>query len=656
MAMLFRSSHPTTFLPGLLACALLAATGCGSESNTQPPGVQADASNGSSGASSAGSGESSGMVAGGSGMSASGSVVVGSGSSGSAIGSGTSSGSSSGMGSDDASTPAPDGSVTEASTPITTLDSWPQAGGPDGTFRVNVEGAPTTWSVAANKTIVWAQNLPNEGQGGIAVAGNFLFLTTFPAGATGNGIDVVGYAIDRTTGMIKWQTPMNGPGFLHGNGEASPIAYQYSDATSWTPITDGTYVWFFNSAGHIDCYDMSGTLKWERTFAGQSAVYPYNRQHEPFMVGTNIVILSPLDPMYGDPAPKVAGWNYLHGIDKMTGKTTWVAQDASTFYNTAVMGKLSDGTLGVVHGRGGPHGVPETPVGLSLTSLAPGKEGTSLWQYNSGGAPVCTGGSATMPQMCTGGSGTALYTMSWDSKYAYWFTTPPGETLNVLDIGTGKQVHGWSLAKPADVRRWDKTTSKYASLSAININNTADWSYPYQTMHVVPDWHSNIVANGYVWFLAVANNNDRWGTHTGPPHCLGRVDVETGKVEYLEVPVGVRRAANMPDQPIYGMDITTTPVDYKGTDVASDGRSRTDGWSIPAFYASPILLGTKLYFGTTVGITYVIDATAKVLDETAILGLGDLGLPGQTWSLAGPSFAGGILYHHSSKQVVAIHP
>ncbi|HEY1536231.1 MAG TPA: hypothetical protein VGF76_19555, partial [Polyangiaceae bacterium] len=93
----------------------------------------------------------------------------------------------------------------------------------------------------------------------------------------------------------------------------------------------------------------------------------------------------------------------------------------------------------------------------------------------------------------------------------------------------------------------------------------------------------------------------------------------------------------------------------KGNDVAEDvPRSHTDGWSSPAFVASPILLGNKLYFGTTLGITYVIDATAKVLDESAILGIGDLGTLGQTWSLAGPSFADGVLYHHSSKEVVAI--
>ncbi|MEP7048952.1 MAG: hypothetical protein ABJB12_01305 [Pseudomonadota bacterium] len=61
-----------------------------------------------------------------------------------------------------------------------------------------------------------------------------------------------------------------------------------------------------------------------------------------------------------------------------------------------------------------------------------------------------------------------------------------------------------------------------------------------------------------------------------------------------------------------------------------------------------------VYFGTTLGITYVIDATASVLDEHAILGIGDLGPLGQTWSLAGPSLADGVLYHHSSKAVVAI--
>src|SRR6185369_6196234 len=118
---------------------------------------------------------------------------------------------------------------------------------------------------------------------------------------------------------------------------------------------------------------------------------------------------------------------------------------------------------------------------------------------------------------------------------------------------------------------------------------------------------------------------------------------------------GVQRAPNAAEQLVYGKDLTTTSQDARGNDVADDvPRSHTDGWSSPAFYPPPILLGTRLYFGTTLGITYVVDATAKVLDETAILGYGDLGPLGQTWTLAAPSFAGGVMYHHSSKQVVAI--
>jgi hypothetical protein len=285
----------------------------------------------------------------------------------------------------------------------------------------------------------------------------------------------------------------------------------------------------------------------------------------------------------------------------MTGRTTWVANDASTFYNTAVSGKLPDGTTAVVHGRGGPHGVPEQPAGLSLTSLEPGSEGKSLWQFASGG------------------SGTALYNMSWDDKHAYWFNEPPNETLSVLDIKTGKPVHAWSLAKLVDIRRWDSDAKKYVTMSGVNVNNTADWEYQ-GTSHVVPDWHSNVVANG----LTVTNNNDRWGVHTGPPHCVGRVNVETGKVEYLELPVGVQRTSGGAEQLIYGKDLTTTAQDAKGNDVADDAqRSHTDGWAIPAFYPPPIVLGDN--FGTTMGITYVIDAAAKVLDESAILGYGDLG-------------------------------
>ena len=514
--------------------------------------------------------------------------------------------------------------------------NWPQASGPNGTWQADVANAPTSWSVAANQNIVWHQPLPNEGQGGIAVWGDLLFVETFPAGVSRNSVDVIGIAIDRNTGMTKWTTPV-----MQGNGEPSPVAQQYSDATSWTPITDGQYVWFFNAAGHMGCWPVAGgNAIWERDFPGQRAQYPFNRQHEPILFGSTIIILSELG--MGDPPPKNDGWEYLHGIDKMTGKTLWVAQDASTFYNTAIMGTLPDGTPAILHGRNpGMHGAVEAPIGLSMTSLASGSEGKSLWQFGGGDA----------------GGGVALYNTTWDSKYAYWFTVSPNEVMQVIDNATGKLLHSWSLYQPADVRFYDTAMQKYVLHAGVNIHTLADPTYGGPAMHVMPEWATNMVANGYHWFLT-STNNMRTGPpgHSGPPHAVGRVNVETGKAEYLELPVGVSRAPNMPQQLIYGKSLTTTCTDSKGNDLPSDSRSYTDGWEIPAFFATPIILGNKIYFSVTLGITYVIDASAAVLDEKAILGYGDLGPLGQTFSLAGPSFAGGILYHHSSKEVVAIHP
>jgi hypothetical protein len=105
---------------------------------------------------------------------------------------------------------------------------------------------------------------------------------------------------------------------------------------------------------------------------------------------------------------------------------------------------------------------------------------------------------------------------------------------------------------------------------------------------------------------------------------------------------------------VYGIAVRTKTEDIYGNDVASEDRSRTDGWEIPAFWGSPIALGNKLYFTTMLGITYVVDSNARVLDEKALLAVNDLGPSGETWSLNTPSFSDGVLYHRSLKEVVAI--
>ena len=84
-----------------------------------------------------------------------------------------------------------------------------------------------------------------------------------------------------------------------------------------------------------------------------------------------------------------------------TGKTRWIAEDATTAYCTSVFGRLKDGAPAILHARGGWHDVPERPVGLSLTSLAPGREGKTLWRWiadkDADGQPLREPGSLAAP-------------------------------------------------------------------------------------------------------------------------------------------------------------------------------------------------------------------------------------------------------------------
>ena len=54
------------------------------------------------------------------------------------------------------------------------------------------------------------------------------------------------------------------------------------------------------------------------------------------------------------------------------------------------------------------------------------------------------------------------------------------------------------------------------------------------------------------------------------------------------------------------------------------------------------------------GITYVVNAKAKVLDESAIVAINDLGPSDDTWTLNTPSFSDGVLYHRTLKEAIAI--
>src|SRR2546425_1441117 len=113
-------------------------------------------------------------------------------------------------------------------TSSTSSNNWPQAAGPNGNWQ-SKGNPPISWSVSNNRNILWKTTLPEEGQSGIALWGERLFLTTMKplpnSEAKKEGAEIVGYCLDSRTGKILWTVDL--PGI-----EESPYAYGFSDSSS----------------------------------------------------------------------------------------------------------------------------------------------------------------------------------------------------------------------------------------------------------------------------------------------------------------------------------------------------------------------------------------------------------------------------------------
>lgn len=500
----------------------------------------------------------------------------------------------------------------------TSATHWPQAAGPNGSWSVDVpaEDVPVAWSVAKNEHIKWRTTLPEEGQSGIAVWGDYAFLTIYKPekDKLPNGKDILGYCLNAKTGAILWTVEIPGTA-------VSIPAYFFADATSPTPVTDGRHVWFTNAFGGMGCCDFAGKLLWTRQWT-PTGNRPPNKLFEPILTDGALLSLEPRDPT--DPKRESDPWNYIRGLDKLTGKTLWVSDDALTHYNTPVMSRLADGTPALLMGRGGYHDVPEAPIGLSLVSLAPGHEGRTLWRF------------AAEPK------GKALYVQHWNAKYAFWINQETAEH-QVLDAATGKLLRTQPLMTHADWRRHDPATGKYQLLADV------DFTAQTPPIKVFPAQLCNMVLGRWHWFLCYAEEKK----HIGPAYCVARVNIETGKTEYLEVPVSVTRVAGRADSFIWGQPQSSSTINSRGIDIATDKRSKGDGWWW-GYLGSPTAAGGKIFFTTMLGITYVLDGNAAVLDEKALLSVNDLGPPPETWSLNSVSYADHHLFHRSMKEVVCI--
>jgi outer membrane protein assembly factor BamB len=504
--------------------------------------------------------------------------------------------------------------------------NWHQAAGPNGNWQVEGE-PPIAWSVTRNENIRWRTPLPEAGMSNVTIWGDRVFVTTHvPIKILEEKdavTDIIGFCLDANTGAILWQVELPGTAFIS-------LAGGFTDGTVFAPVTDGEHVWFFNRCGSMGCYDFAGKQVWLREWTPRFK--HNNREAEPYLVGDVILNVEVANKEQGAKmrkweAPGVlsktgtdvpAGidekevWTYLHGIDKRTGEVLWHERVGTSIHTTPVVGRIADGTLAISHARGGPHGVIEKPYGHSLTSLAPGEEGKTLWST----------------EIKTYAPSFACH---WNERYVFGFSQ--GRHL-VMDANSGDILREQPLYEGATL--WKYQPDKNDWLKEMDVAIKAGKGHPNTNQ-------ANLVAGDWHWFLS----------HNMP--YLGRVNIETGAVEYLELPAQLMpgRESRTGDIRLWGKgNPTNKPLNAAGFAVGDKGNSGTGWGHISA--ASPTRVGRYLFLPVVTGTVYVIDAEAETLSPAALVAVNDLGPGGETWSLASLTFANGRFYAHTMKEIVCI--
>ncbi len=501
-------------------------------------------------------------------------------------------------------------------------ETWPQAAGPNGSWTTEThQRVPTHWSGSTGKNILWATTLDEGGQSGIAVSGDRLFLTInrpLPSGTSVNdatGTDVVGVCFGSATGRKLWQIDLPGK-------KPMPHSGLFSDNTSPTPVTDGRHVWFVNAGGLIVCCTVDGEQVWSRPFETRTR---HNAKNcEPMLSGDWLMYVAMRDeddparrPMLAQKGKRESDssgwpWTFVRAWDKLTGQPKWVAEDGTSIHNTPTC-SMAGGRPVMFHGRGGGHRPPEEPYGFSLTSLGPATPGETLWRRDIT-------------------SGMAFFVTNFDDRFAYCFDTG---ALVLLDIESGEIRKTISLTRNVDVRTWHAATEKHV------LQANAIFKPPGKKAKSYPTNQTNIVVGKHCLFM----------THEG--HMIGRANIETGKVEYLQVPIQAVRARDGGEQFLWDHHIPADTQNSRDIDTAADRRAKGDGWG-HVTAASPIAVNSLVYFSTMLGTVYVINASAEQLDAAALVAVNDLGQAGHTWSLSSLSYADGRLYHRGLKRLICI--
>ena len=487
-------------------------------------------------------------------------------------------------------------------------NDWGQAAGPNGNFIVEGK-APFSFSVANEEGIRWRVPLPNTGQGSVVVSNGRVFVASHAPTKEDSetGSLIVGQCFDAASGKELWRRELPGT-------RETDLSSLFSDNTAASPVTDGERVCFTNVGGSMKCFDFEGKELWSKEWVPFGR--HHSRQHEPILHHGKVIVVrvkpSDLDPKVttkGGAKPLGRArdyWTWLHAYDLKTGELAWIGESGTGIHATPLLAKTASERPAILTARGGGHQPPEEPYGISLLDVADGK---TIWDF------------------ALKGYVSHQNAVSNENLAAQFV----GNDHLTIDLKAGKILDKVSLLEGVQICH--QVNGKYQTKPHQELEASKK-PFTYQTNLLIGDYHYFRSFSGFR---------------------IGRVNVKTGKVEYLQVPVQVVRERGRKDKILWQKALPNDMRNAKGLLATRDKRNAGSGWG-HCSAASPTVVGEHLYMPTMIGMVYVLKWNAPVLDEKALVSISDLGPAGKTWSLSSLSYHDGKIYARTMKELICVGP
>ena len=256
---------------------------------------------------------------------------------------------------------------------------WPSFRGANAAGVADGQGVIPEWDAATGRNIKWKTPVPGLATSSPITWGDRVIVvsaaseedTTFRTGLTGDITPIATlpthtfriYSLDKLTGSIVWQRDA----FV-----GKPLIKRHfkSSQANATPVTNGKHiVALFGSIGLMVCYDMNGTLVWQKQIGALDSgwfldpSYQWGHSSSPVIYKSSVIVQA--DQQKG---------SFLAAFDVATGKELWRAErkdEVSTWATPAIVSGAKGDEL-VTNGTKVRGYDPAT--GTLLWTLAPNSE------------------------------------------------------------------------------------------------------------------------------------------------------------------------------------------------------------------------------------------------------------------------------------------